>query len=172
MKAVTKSIKSTALASAVFAAGLVMSTGAFAGGTASLTVNAKILATCSVTTAPGTLDFGTIDPSGGSNVNASATFTMKCSNGTTSTAATDGGAIGGAHSFGGFKRMQHSTTGTAFLPYAITYTGDTGFAGAGFSGAGTPVTINGTITPAQYAGAIATTSGEVYADTVTITVNP
>ena len=93
---------------------------------------------------------------------------MKCSNGTTSTAATDDGGL----NFSVTKRMKHSVTATAFLPYAIAYSGDTGFAGAGFGGAGTPVTINGTITPAQYAGALATTGAEVYADTVTITVNP
>ena len=81
-------MKFSAVASALVAAGLVLSTGAYAGGTTSLTVNAKISGVCKVTTAPGTLDFGTIDPSGGSNATASATFTMKCSNGTTSTAAT------------------------------------------------------------------------------------
>lgn len=170
MNAATKRIKSTALAAAVVSAGLVLSTGAFAGGTTPLTVNAKILGVCKVTTAPGTLDFGTIDPSGGANATAATTFAMKCSNGTTSTAATDDN---GLH-FSATKRMQHSVTGTAYLPYAITYSNDTGFAGAGFAGAAASqtVTINGTITPAQYAGALATTGAEVYADTVTITVNP
>lgn len=168
----TKSIKVSALASALLSAGLIMSTSAFAGGTTPLTVNAKILGVCKVTTAPGTLDFGTIDPSGALNATATATFTMKCSNGTTSTAATDGGATGGLNASGGFKRMQHSATATAFLPYAITYSNDVGFAGLGFAGAGQTVTINGAITPAQYNPALATTGAQVYADTVTITVNP
>jgi len=172
MNASTKNIKLSTLASAVLAAGLVMSTGAFAGGTTTLTVNAKISGVCKVTTAPGALDFGTIDPSGVVNATASATLVMKCTNGTTSTAATDGAGLGGLHPLLGFKRMVHSVTGTAFLPYALTYSGDTGFAGAGFSGAGTTVTINGTVLPADYAGALATTVGQVYADTVTITVNP
>jgi len=171
MKAVTKSINMTALASAVVAACLTMSTSAFAGGTTPLTVNAKISGVCKVTTAPGTLDFGTIDPSGASNITASATFVMKCTNGTTSTAATDNN---GANFSGGFKRMQHSATGTAYLPYAITYSGDTGFAGAGFGGAAATktVTINGTVLVADFAGALATTGAQVYADTVQITVNP
>ena len=76
MKAATKSIKLTALASAVLSAGLVMSTGAFAGGTTPLTVNAKISGVCKVTTAPGTLDFGIIDPSGGSNATPAAPLTL------------------------------------------------------------------------------------------------
>lgn len=169
MKAATRSIKSNVLASAVIAAGLVMSTGAFAGGTTSLTVNAKISGVCKVTTAPGTLDFGTIDPSGAANATASATFVMKCSNGTTSTAATDDSGL----NFSGTKRMQHTVAGN-YLPYAIAYVNDSGFAGAGFGGAAATqtVTINGTITPAQYADALATTGAQIYADTVTITVNP
>ena len=169
MNTATKSFKATALASAVLAAGLIMSTGAFAGGTTSLTVNAKISGVCQVTTAPGTLDFGTIDPNGGSNATATATFVMKCSKGTTSTAATDNGGL----NFSTTKRMQHSATPTAYLPYAIAYSGDVGFAGNGFGGAaGQTVTVTGTITPAQYQTALATGTGEVYADTVTITVNP
>ncbi len=154
----------------LLAAGLGMAAGAFAGGTTPLTVNAKISGLCKVTTAPGTLDFGTIDPSGGSNATAIATFAMKCTNGTTSTAATDDNGV----NFSVTKRMKHSVTATAFLPYAITYSNDTGFSGAGFAGAAASqtVTINGVITPAQYAGALATTGAQVYADTVTITVNP
>jgi spore coat protein U-like protein len=169
MKAVTKSIKLNVLASAVLAAGLAMSTGAFAGGTTPLTVNAKISGVCKVTTAPGTLNFGTIDPSGASNATATQTFVMKCSNGTTSTLATDDGGS----NFSGTKRMQHTVAGN-FLPYAIAYVNDSGFAGAGFGGAVATqtVTINGTITPAQYANALATTGAQVYTDTVTITVNP
>jgi spore coat protein U-like protein len=167
MKVATKSIKLTALASGVLAAGLVMSTGAFALDTAVLTVSAKISGVCKVTTAPGTLDFGTIDPSGGSTANATAaTFTMKCSNGTAATGATDGGTTGGLYAGGGFKRMQHTIAGN-FLPYAITYSGDT-FTGGGFGGAAATVTINGTISSTNYAGALAGN----YSDTVTITVNP
>ena len=170
MKASVKSIKLNTLASAVLAAGLAMSNGALAGGTTPLTVNAKISGTCKVTTAPGTLDFGTVDPSGVANATATASFVMKCSNGTTSTAATDNNGS----FFSGTKRMQHSVTATAFLPYAITYSNDTGLVGTGFGagGATQTVTINGTITPAQYAAALATTGVQVYADTVTITVNP
>jgi hypothetical protein len=170
MKASAKIVKLTSLTAVVLSVGLIMSTGAFAAGTTPLTVNAKISGVCKVTTAPGTLDFGTIDPSGAANATASTTFVMKCTNGVTSTAATDDNGL----NFSVTKRMQHSVTATAFLPYAIAYVNDTGFAGAGFAAAAASrtVTINGTITPAQYGGALQTTGAEIYADTVTITVNP
>ena len=169
MKATVKRIKLTTLASAVLSAGLVMSNAVYAGGTTALTVNAKISGVCKVTTAPGTLDFGTIDPSGAANATATTTFVMKCSNGTTSAAATDDNGL----NFSVTKRMQHTVAGN-FLPYAIAYVNDTGFSGAGFAAAAATrtITINGTITPAQYAGALATIGAQIYADTVTITVNP
>ena len=151
-------------------AALLVSTGVAAGGTSPLTVNAKILSVCKVTTAPATLDFGTIDPSSAVNATASTTFVMKCSNGITSTAATSNNGL----FFSVTKRMRHSASATSFLPYAISFSNDTGFAGAGFSAgaASRTVTVNGTITPAQFAGARATTGAQVYRDTVTITVNP
>lgn len=170
MKAsIVKNIKLTTLTYAMLSVGLAMSSGAFAGGTTPLTVNAKVSGVCKVTTAPGTLDFGTIDPSGAANATASTTFVMKCSNGVTSTAATDDNGL----NFSVTKRMQHTVAGN-FLPYAIAYVNDTGFAGAGFAAAAgsRTITINGTVTPAQYTGALATTGAQIYADTVTITVNP
>jgi hypothetical protein len=171
MKVFVKNIKLTALASAILAAGQVLSTGALAGGTTPLTVNAQISGKCKVTTAPGTLDFGIIDPSGVANATTSTTFVMKCSNGVTSTAASDDG---GSHFSGGSKRMQHSVTATAFLNYSIGYSGDSGFTGTGFGAGATTqtVTINGTVLVADYQNALITTGAQVYADTVTITVNP
>jgi spore coat protein U-like protein len=167
---IMSSFNKNVLAASLVAAGLAVSFNASAGGTTPLTVNAKILSVCKVTTAPGTLDFGTIDPSGAVNATASATFTMKCTNGTVSTAATDNS---GLNFSAGSKRLKHSVTATAFLPYSVAYAGDTGFTGAGFGGAaGTTVTVNGTITPANYNLALATTGAAVYSDTVTITVNP
>lgn len=170
MNARAKSIKTIGLACAAASAGLLASPVALAGGTTTLTVNAQIMSVCKVTTAPATLAFGVIDPSGASNATAVTTFVMQCSNGTTSTAATDDN---GLH-FSVTKRMVHSVTGTAFLPYAIAYSGDVGFTGTGFGGSGAykTVTITGTITPAQYQTALATTGAQIYADTVTITVNP
>jgi hypothetical protein len=171
MKAAAKNIKLTALASAVLAAGLFMSTSASAGGTTTLTVNAKILATCKVIAAPATLQFGTIDPSTASNIVVTTTFTTSCTTGTAETASTDNS---GLHAVGAQKNMQHSTIPAALLAYGVAYTGDTGFTGTGFGAGSTTrtVTVTGTITPAQFQNATATTGVQVYADTVTITVNP
>ncbi len=150
---------------------LVASGIAAASGTTTLTVNAKISGGCKVSTAPALLDFGTIDPNSTANAVATQTFAMKCSNGTTSTATTDDN---GLHFAAATKNMAHSVTATALLPYALAYTNDTGFAGAGFGAAAATrvVTVTGTITPAQFSGALATTGAQIYADTVVITVNP
>src|SRR2546421_8678847 len=59
MKAVLKRSRLSILVCAALSAGLLVSNGVQAGGTTSLTVNAKISGTCKVTTAPGTLDFRT-----------------------------------------------------------------------------------------------------------------
>ena len=149
---------------------LIASSMAAAGGTTTLTVNAKIAAGCKVSTAPALLDFGTIDPNSAVNAVATQTFAMKCSNGTTSTATTDDNGLNFASAT---KNMKHSVTATALLPYALAYTNDTGFVGAGFSNAAASrvITITGTITPAQFSGALATTGAQVYADTVVISVN-
>ena len=142
----------------------------FGAGSNTLSLSANVIGTCKVTAPPGVLDFGTIDPSGGSNVTASMTFAMKCTKGAISTAASDDGGL----NFSGTKRMKHSITATAFLPYAITYSGDVGFTGQGFGVAALArtVTVSGTVTPAQFQNALVTTAGQVYSDTVTITVNP
>lgn len=143
---------------------------AFGAGSNTLSLSADVTGTCQVTSAPGLLNFGTIDPSGASNVVASTTFAMKCTKSTVSTAASDNGGL----YFSGTKRMRHSVTPTAYLPYAISYSGDVGFTGQGFGGAAAAqtVTVNGTVTPAQFQNALVTTGAQVYSDTVTITVNP
>lgn len=167
MKATYKSIKLTVLASAIVATGLVASPSAFAGGNTSMTVTATILATCKVITAPAALAFGNIDPSGLVNVTATTTFTTKCTNGTTESASTDNG---GANVLAGQKRMQTTAPAGKFLAYGVAYSGDTTFTGTGFgAGAANTVTVNGTITPAQFQNAAANTT---YTDTVVITVAP
>ena len=142
----------------------------YAAGSNTLSMSATVIGTCKVTTPPGILDFGNIDPSGASNITASTTFAIKCTKNTVSTAATDDGGS----NFFGTKRMKHSVTATAFLPYAVTYGGDAGFTGQGFGAAALAhtVTVNGTITPAQFQNALVTAAGQVYSDTITITVNP
>src|SRR3954467_3252868 len=138
MKAVLKRSRVSMLVCAALSAGLLVSNGLQAAGPGTaMTGNAKISGTCKITTAPGTLDFGTIDPSLGANATATTTFVMKCSNGTTSTAATDNNGL----FFSVTKRMQHSVTATAFLPYAIAYVNDVGFVGAGFAPAAASQTV-------------------------------
>jgi spore coat protein U-like protein len=162
------SFKKKVLASAiVISAGIGISFNAFASGTAAVPVSATITGTCKVTTAPTALNFGAIDPSGTANVTTTTTFAMKCTNGTASTGTDDGGQ----HASAGVKRMIHSVTTTAFLPYAIAYPAATG-TGTGFGAAATTVTVTGTITPAQFQNALVTGTGQNYSDTVTITVNP
>lgn len=162
----------TVMVAMCVAGALGVSSGALAGGTTSLAVTAKVLGKCSVSTAAGTLDFGTIDPSSGANAAATpATFAMKCSNGTVSTAATDDG---GLHNSGTSKRMLHSANAAAFLPYSVSYSGDVGFTGAGLGGAAASqtVTVNGTVLTTDFQNASATTGADSYTDTVVITVNP
>ena len=142
----------------------------FGAGSNTLSLSTNVIGTCQVTTAPGVLNFGTIDPSSVNNITASTTFAMKCTKGTLSTAASDNGWL----NFSSTKRMKHSVTAAAFLPYAISYSGAVGFNGQGFGAAALAqtVTVSGTITPAQFQNALVTTAGQVYSDTVTITVNP
>ena len=143
---------------------------AFGAGSNTLSLSTSVIGTCKVTSPPGVLDFGTIDPSGGSNATASTAFAMKCTKGTISTAASDDGGL----NFSGTKRMRHSVTATAFLPYAIAYSGAIGFTGQGFGVAALAqtVTVSGTVTAAQFQNALVTLAGQAYIDTVTITVNP
>ncbi|MBV8210797.1 MAG: spore coat protein U domain-containing protein [Burkholderiaceae bacterium] len=170
MKSDIQSLSVAVIASMGLLAGATLPNKASAGGTTTVTVNAKVKGACKVTSAPNTLDFGMIDPTGTANAVATTTFVMQCSKGITSTAATDDN---GLHFAGGTKQMELSSGGS-FLPYSIGYSGDSGFTGAGFgSGAASKaVTVTGTITPAQYSNATATAGSQVYTDTVTITVNP
>jgi spore coat protein U-like protein len=143
---------------------------ASAAGQNNLGTSATVAGTCRVTTPPGILDFGMIDPSRSTDATASTSFAIKCTKDTVSTAASDNNGL----YFSGTKRMRHSATSTAFLPYAVTYSGDTGFTGQGFgpTAQAQTVTVRGLITPDQFQNALVTKAGEVYTDTVTITVNP
>jgi hypothetical protein len=160
----------TRLLAALGVSGALLGPCVFGAGSNTLSLGTNVIGTCKVTAPPGVLNFGAINPSGGTNVSASTTFAMKCTKGTISTAASDNGGL----NFSGTKRMKHSVTATAFLPYAIAYSGAVGFTGQGFGVAALAqtVTVNGTVTPAQFQNALVTAAGQVYSDTVTITVNP
>lgn len=141
-----------------------------AAGSNILSTAATVAGTCKVIAAPGVLDFGTIDSTAASDAAASTTFLIKCTKGTASAAASDDGGL----YFAAGRRMRHSVNATTFLPYAVSYSGDAGFVGAGFGSAAPSqlVRITGAITPAQFQNAFVTAVGQVYVDTVTITVNP
>jgi hypothetical protein len=156
---------------AILSSSVVMQTPpVIAAGSNVLRLSTIVVGTCKVTSPPGILDFGSIDPSGSSIVTAVTTFSMKCTKGTISTAATDSGGL----NFSGGKRMRHSASATEFLPYAIIYSADAGFAGQGFGAAtlAQTVTVSGTVTTGAYRNALVTTAGQVYSDVVTITINP
>jgi hypothetical protein len=161
------SMKLKVLASAIVAAGLVVSSSAFAGGTTNMAVTAQITGVCKIIAPVSALSFGAIDPSGVANVTTTATFTTKCSNGTVETASTDNS---GNNAVGAQKRMQTTAPAGNFLAYGVAYAGDT-TTGQGFGAAivANTVTITGTITPAQFQNAVANAT---YTDTVVITVAP
>src|SRR5580692_3738219 len=73
---------------------------AMAAGSNSLGTSAMVVGQCKVTTPPGVLNFGPVDPSGAANVTATTTLAMKCTKGTVSTAPTDNGGT----NFSGTKR--------------------------------------------------------------------
>lgn len=131
---------------------LVSST-AFAAGTATLNVTANVTATCSIT--GGTLGFGPLDPLVGTAVGpiSAAGVQVTCSNGTaftvTDTASTN--------------PLVHATVTTSTIPFILNHAG----VGTG-TGAATAYAITGTIAANTYATALA----GAYASSVTLTVNP
>lgn len=130
--------------------------GAFAAGTATVDVSATVLGTCTVNS-NGTLAFNLLDPAAPVNtlgVAVQPTFT--CSNGTPYTITDDNGL----YEIGTTYRM---ASGANRLVYSFTYTA----AGTG-SGAPQNPNIGGQV----LAGDIATATPGLYADTVTLTINP
>ena len=125
---------------------LVSST-AFAAGTATLNVTANVTATCSIT--GGTLGFGALDPVVGGNVPATIDVTVTCTNLTPFTVTNDsaGKTLG---------------NGTSTIPYTLTHAGG----GVG-TGSAEPFTIDGLITDGTYTNA---TAG-AYTSSVLLTVN-
>src|ERR1700756_4747260 len=77
---------------------------ALASGTATVTVTASVLGSCSFTTASTTMDFGTLNPLSASNTNVNASLQFKCTLGTVYTITDNKGL----HSTGNTYRMQHS----------------------------------------------------------------
>lgn len=146
---------------------LLLPCGAGAADTYSLAIGATVLSksNCKFTSAAGsTLAFGNIDPSGAVNATASVTLTMSCA-GSAATAAWSLTSDDGLYSTGPAQpRLRHTVTTTAFMAYTL----NTPLSGTTPKNTATPVTINGTITPANYQNALAGS----YADTVVLTLSP
>jgi len=144
--------------------GLVLLAGvAFAGDTNTVTVTANVVGTCKFNSATSTLAFGALDPTSGSDVNASTSTTFWCTKNASYTITDDDGihelAADG-------NRMENTTTAGEFIPYSFSYNPTSGDG----SGRTTPITlnINGTAAFASYQNA----AGGDYSDTVTLTINP
>ena len=146
---------------------LALPPGAGAADTFSLAIGATVLSksNCKFTSAAGSvLAFGNIDPSTGTNATASATLTINCT-GSAATAAYSIASDDGLYSTGpGAPRVRHTVTTTAFMAYTL----NTPLSGTTSKNTATPVTITGTITPANFQNALA----GAYADTVVLTLSP
>jgi len=126
----------------------------------SVTVSATVTGTCKFGSG-GTMNFGNLDPSTATDVNASVLQpTFWCTRNASYTITDDGGL----HVSGMNRRLQGTATGE-FIPITFTYT-------ASGTGAGptNPQTmdISGQIVGNDYSGV----SQDTYSDTVILTINP
>ena len=155
--------------------GLISTPQGLAGDSATVNVTATVLGHCKfIPNSPTTtLAFGNLDPTVGTNKDATTSLNFKCSKGVTYTIQ----ANDGSNADGPTNRM---TNGTDFIPYTFCYTTDTTpitpcnsdtspVTGTGLGG-GTTVTLNisGTVLGADYINV----SPGSYSDTVTVTLSP
>lgn len=137
---------------------------ALGANTATVTISASVTAKCTFTQAAGqslvfTNTTGGIDPTLGTSATASTTITYKCTAGQApSFTFTSPNDSGGNH---------RVLNGANAIVYTVGFT--SGGAGAGFgTGTDKTLTLNGTITSAQYGAAPAGT----YTDTLTVDMLP
>lgn len=150
------------------ALGLLLSAGAaLAAGSHSIEVSATVLSknACRFTNGgPSQLAFGSIDPSAATTVSQTAVTTFRCT-GSDATATYSISSNDGLYASGpGQPRMRHATDPTRYLPYALNVP----------QSASVPrnttqtLSIEGTLTPADYADAAA----GAYTDSVVLTIEP
>ena len=142
---------------------LVLGSVAMAADTNTLTVTASVLGTCKfVAPKTSSLDFGSLDPSVGTDVNASNTTQFWCTKGVT----TDVVSAGNGSNWDGAKRNMLDSVSTDLIPYTLTLTKD----GSPNAGPASPrtLTIAGQVLGADYTGK----SAGSYSDTVIISINP
>jgi len=130
---------------------VLVATTSFAADSATLNMTATVQGTCSFAAASTLLDFGTIDPTAGTDATASTSIDYTCTNGVVYTLTLPAaGSI---------------TDGTDTIGVNIAYAD-----GGGGSGSGVPATIviDGTIPAANFA----TVGAGVYNGFVTLDVSP
>jgi len=126
-----------------------------------LTVSASVTGGCRFSSGTSTLNFGTLDQSSAADASATGSTQFWCTRNASYTISANNGLY-----YDTSRRMRHATEATEYIPYNLTFTPTTG-TGAGKT---SPVTLslNGTITNANYVNAIAGN----YADTVTLSITP
>ncbi len=139
-----------------------------AAGSYTVAASATILSknNCTFSTTTGTLAFGTIDPSSGTNATATPlTLTFRCT-GTGNPASYSITSNDGTHRLGAGRpqMVDNQASPTSWLAYTL----NTPINGTTPHNTNTNVQIEGTITPAQFQGAAATS----YTDTVVLTLSP
>ena len=132
--------------------GILAAGNALALDTASITVTANVLGTCTFDTTAYTMAFGPIDPVATADATATATLAFTCTNGS----GWQLDDISGAQSMAG--------SGANTLAYSVDAYGTIGI-GTGIT---QNVTLTGRVTPAQAQAAVV----DSYTDTLTINLNP
>jgi len=135
----------------------------FAIDTNTVTVTANVVGTCKFLSSTSTLAFGSLDPSSGSDVNASTSVNFWCTKNASYSITDDDGLY---ESGTNGNRMRHESIETEYIPYTFSYSPTSGIG----SGKTTPITltISGSIANANYRDAAVGN----YSDTVTLTINP
>ena len=126
-------------------------------------------AACSFRSTPTPMNFGNLSPANNTDVTATSTVTIRCTQPPTCTGGncaytmTDNNGLyyGGAPPS---QRMRNATVPTEFLPYEFSYTA----AGTVARNANTVFTFTGTVRASSYQNAYV----GAYSDTVTVTINP
>lgn len=136
---------------------------AWGAGTNTLTVQATVAGTCKFSSGTATLNFGTLDPAVGTNVDAPDTpVQFWCTKGVTNDLIT---ANNGLNPGSGKRQMSNATSGD-LIPYTLSLDPGTGTN----AGPGSPrtLTLKGTVLGSDYTAVSAGT----YSDTVTLSINP
>jgi hypothetical protein len=143
--------------------GLVLLTGvAFAGDSNTLTVSASVVGTCKFSSTTSSLDFGSLDPSVGTNANASTTTQFWCTKGVT----TDAVSADNGSNFSNGKRNMKDNVSSDLIPYTLTLTKDAN----PNQGPASPrtLTIAGGVLGTDYTSK----SAGSYSDTVKLSITP